>query len=73
MRGIEGLCGQMNLTPIEARVLGSLIEKDITTPDYGRTAKGDCAYEAIATARAAQAINFKAIPICWFMEILLFA
>ena len=24
----------MNLTPIEARVLGSLIEKDITTPDY---------------------------------------
>lgn len=24
----------MNLTPIETRVLGSLIEKDITTPDY---------------------------------------
>jgi uncharacterized protein YceH (UPF0502 family) len=24
----------MNLTPIEARVLGSLVEKDITTPDY---------------------------------------
>src|SRR5579884_2526381 len=24
----------MNLTPIEARVLGSVIEKDITTPDY---------------------------------------
>ncbi len=23
-----------NLTPIEARVLGSLVEKDITTPDY---------------------------------------
>jgi uncharacterized protein YceH (UPF0502 family) len=22
------------LTPIETRVLGSLIEKDITTPDY---------------------------------------
>src|SRR5579884_3114632 len=24
----------MNLTAIEARVLGSLVEKDITTPDY---------------------------------------
>ena len=24
----------MNLTPIEARVLGALVEKDITTPDY---------------------------------------
>ena len=24
----------MNLTPIEARVLGSLVEKDATTPDY---------------------------------------
>ncbi len=24
----------MNLTPMEARVLGSLVEKDITTPDY---------------------------------------
>ena len=24
----------MNLTPIETRVLGALIEKDITTPDY---------------------------------------
>jgi uncharacterized protein len=24
----------MDLTPIEARVLGSLVEKDITTPDY---------------------------------------
>ena len=24
----------MNLTPIETRVLGSLIEKDVTTPDY---------------------------------------
>ena len=24
----------MNLTPTEARVLGSLVEKDITTPDY---------------------------------------
>ncbi len=24
----------MNLTPLEARVLGSLVEKDITTPDY---------------------------------------
>ena len=24
----------MTLTPIEARVLGSLVEKDITTPDY---------------------------------------
>jgi uncharacterized protein YceH (UPF0502 family) len=24
----------MNLSPIEARVLGSLVEKDITTPDY---------------------------------------
>ena len=33
------LCGEIdenpvNLTPIETRVLGSLIEKDITTPDY---------------------------------------
>jgi uncharacterized protein len=25
---------QLNLTPVEARVLGALIEKDITTPDY---------------------------------------
>src|ERR1044071_5072727 len=25
---------QLNLTDIEARVLGALIEKDITTPDY---------------------------------------
>src|SRR3954453_18585543 len=25
---------ELNLTPIETRVLGSLIEKDITTPDY---------------------------------------
>ena len=24
----------MNLTPIEARILGALVEKDITTPDY---------------------------------------
>ena len=24
----------MNLTPVESRVLGSLVEKDITTPDY---------------------------------------
>ena len=24
----------MNLTPIEARVLGSLVEKEVTTPDY---------------------------------------
>ena len=24
----------MNLTPVEARVLGALVEKDITTPDY---------------------------------------
>src|ERR1700727_2325287 len=24
----------MNLTPIEARVLGSLVEKDAATPDY---------------------------------------
>ena len=25
---------QLNLTAVEARVLGALIEKDITTPDY---------------------------------------
>ena len=25
---------QLELTPVEVRVLGSLIEKDITTPDY---------------------------------------